>query len=53
MEEEIEYDKTDSYHRECYATAIAEDVNLAGPSRIDSMTTLINITPMKGYVTVS
>ena len=50
MEEEIEYDKTDSYHRECYATAIAEDVNLSGPSRIDSMTTLINITPMKGLI---
>jgi hypothetical protein len=50
MEEEIEYDETDSYHQECYATTVAEGVNVEGPSRIDSMTTLINITPMRNVI---
>jgi len=50
MEEEIEYDETDSYHKECYATTVAEGVNVEGPSRIDSMTTLINIIPMKNII---
>ena len=50
MEEEIEFDKENKYHTECMATAVAEDVNIMGPTKVDSMTTLVNVTALKDVI---